>query len=187
MSALVYHYSDTARLPWILQDRELRPGRNSLGGFPDPDFLWATTMPIPDATASAGGTAALAALKDGRTRTVRFTLRASDFQGWPEITTSLPAWTPSEVRRLEKAARTTSPRHWRCRVDALPCKAWVAVETRGFRDREWSPVDPDVELIDLGDGALGLWIGELAYFSGQIPQPNGNMGYTVFTGRRTAA
>ncbi|MCJ2069167.1 hypothetical protein MKK75_10185 [Methylobacterium sp. J-030] len=186
--SVIYHYTDTARLPWILQDGVLRPGRNTLGGFPDPDFLWATTMPIPDATASSGGQGALAALKDGRTRTVRLTLNASDFQGWPDVTAGYPAWTPSEVKRLEKIAYGGSnPKHWRCRAKALPREAWLAVETRGFRDREWTAIDPHTELLDLGDGALGLWIGELAYFSGQIPQPNGNMGYTVFVGRRTAA
>ncbi|MCJ2098972.1 hypothetical protein [Methylobacterium sp. E-046] len=187
MSAVVYHYTDTARLPWILRDGVLRPSRNSIGDFPDPDFLWATTMPIPDATASSCGPAALAALRDGRTRSVRFTLRASDFEAWPDITAGFAAWTLSEVRRLEKAARTTTSRPWRCRVDPLPREAWLTVETRCFRDRDWTPVDTGTEIIDLGDGALGLWLGDLAYFSGQIPQANGNVGYSVFTGRRSAA
>ncbi len=33
----VYHYTDTGRLPWILQSGELRPGRNKIAGYPD-DF-----------------------------------------------------------------------------------------------------------------------------------------------------
>lgn len=184
----VYHYTDTGRLPWILQDGVLRPGRNTLGGFPDPDFLWATTIPIPDGTASSGGTAALAALRRGDTRAVRFTLRADDFLPWPDIVKDFPAWTPAEVKRLERAARgRSSPSSWRCRAEPLPASHWISVETRGWADSTWSPVDPDAELIDLGDEALGLWLGELAYFSGKTPQPSGQVGYAVFTGRRKAA
>ena len=192
MSTFVYHYTDTARLPWILRDRELRPGRNQYGGFPDPDFLWATTMPIPDATASPAGQKATQALREGRTRLVRFTLRADDFCSWPAIVADYPAWTPGEVRRLEKAAHGKSnPKHWRCRAEALPRAAWVAVETRGWVDREWRPLDPDAELVNLGvetgDDCLGVWIGDLAYFSGLIPQANGSVGYTAFAGRQGEA
>jgi hypothetical protein len=42
MTTRLYHYSDTARLPWILDTGDLRVGRNKIGNFPDPDFLWAT-------------------------------------------------------------------------------------------------------------------------------------------------
>ena len=44
----VYHFTDTAR---FLRDSELRPGRNKIGAFPDPEFLWATSNAIGDCTA----------------------------------------------------------------------------------------------------------------------------------------
>ena len=33
----VYHFTDSAHLPWILSDGELRPGANKIGGYP---ALW---------------------------------------------------------------------------------------------------------------------------------------------------
>lgn len=191
MSGLVYHYTDTARLPWILRDGELRAGRNLIGGFPNPDFLWASTLPIPDGTASSAGKASLAELRNGNTQTVRFTLRDKDFQAWPEIITDFPAWTPSEVRRLERAARSGSnPRNWRCRAGSLPRTAWLAVEARGWSDVVWAPIDIHQELIDLGvpDGeCLGVWIGRMAYCSGKTAQPNGANSYSVFRMEREVA
>jgi hypothetical protein len=50
MSTL-YHFTDTARLPWILLTRQLEPGRNQVGGYPV-DFLWATTNARGDATST---------------------------------------------------------------------------------------------------------------------------------------
>ena len=42
VSDRIYHFTDSARLPWIWAVGELRPGRNQIGGMPF-DFLWATT------------------------------------------------------------------------------------------------------------------------------------------------
>jgi len=42
MTDFVSHLTDNARLPWILRSAELRPGANRIGGYPDPDFVWAT-------------------------------------------------------------------------------------------------------------------------------------------------
>jgi hypothetical protein len=42
MAALVYHHTEIARLPWILDAGALRPGRCTVGNYPDPDFLWGT-------------------------------------------------------------------------------------------------------------------------------------------------
>jgi hypothetical protein len=39
----VYHFTDSAHLPWILSDGELRAGANKIGGYPAPEFVWATT------------------------------------------------------------------------------------------------------------------------------------------------
>jgi hypothetical protein len=38
----LYRFTRTARLPWIVGAKELRPNRNQIGGFPSPDFFRAT-------------------------------------------------------------------------------------------------------------------------------------------------
>jgi hypothetical protein len=48
----LYHFTNTARLLWIVGAKELRPNCNQIGGFPSPDFLWATTRSQGDRTAS---------------------------------------------------------------------------------------------------------------------------------------
>jgi len=39
----VYHFTNVARLPWMLRAGELRPGANAIGNYPHPEFVWATT------------------------------------------------------------------------------------------------------------------------------------------------
>ena len=47
----IYHHTDSAHLPWILNDAALKPATGtSCGIFPDPDLLWATTDPLGDPT-----------------------------------------------------------------------------------------------------------------------------------------
>jgi hypothetical protein len=53
LQARVYHFTDTARLPWIIQTGELRPDPHRLGGFPA-DFVWATLNAGGDRTSAAG-------------------------------------------------------------------------------------------------------------------------------------
>src|SRR5215203_1119572 len=107
-SDIVFHFTDTARLPWILASGELRPERNRIGGFPDLDFLWATTSPIGDRSASCGAQD----YREGMTRLVRITLHVEDFEPWPQITARFPAWTADHIRQLESAARQSSPQDW---------------------------------------------------------------------------
>ncbi len=191
MSAAVYHYTDTVRLPWILQAAELQPGRNVLKSRPAPDLLWATAMPIPDKTAAGYSNESLTALRRGDTRTVRFTLRADDFAVWPQVVAGCPAWTPAMIEALEKSAGFRStPRAWRGRIYPLPRSAWLSVETRSIADPTWVPLDPDAELIDLsieGGPALGVQIGDYAYMSGKVPMPSGVAAYSPFVLSRRAA
>jgi hypothetical protein len=72
----LYHHTDTAHLPWILTTNELRPGRSSIGGFPNPDFLWATTDAQGDRTSMAGHSREL--YRRGVICAVRFTLAADE-------------------------------------------------------------------------------------------------------------
>jgi hypothetical protein len=63
----------------------VRPGRNQLGNYPDPDFLWATTNPRGDRTATA-----FSAYRRGDLALVRLTLPEENFERWPEITARYP-------------------------------------------------------------------------------------------------
>ena len=179
MSAVVYHFTDTGRLPWILRDGVLKPGRNRIGNYPDPDFFWATTSPIGDRTASAS----VEALRSGLTRSVRFALRAEDFEAWPKVVEQFPAWTPDQVARLERAARgASSPREWRCRVEPLPANPWVGIETRSYTDRTWRPIDPAAKVEALDAETIGIWIEGKIYTSAKVEGPNGATGFRVSVG-----
>lgn len=180
-ASTVHHFTDTGRLPWILREGILRPGANRLGGFPEPDFLWATTSPIGDRTASAS----LDALRSGLVRFVRFTLRARDFESWPAITKAHPAWTPAQVARLEQAARGQSqPGDWRCRPLPLPREAWLEVATRGYVDKTWQPLDPHLKPTVLEPETLAVELKGKVYASKQVGTLFGATGYSVSVGER---
>jgi len=184
MSSLVYHFTDTGRLPWILLDGVLKPGRNRIGGYPDPDFLWATTSSAGDRTASGSAEG----FRSGLTRLVRFTLRADDFNSWPKAVEPFPAWTTEQVSRLEAAARGKSrPQDWRCRAEALPAEAWVGIDTRSYTDPIWRSLDLTVEPAVFGPDTIGVWIGEKVYVSTPFDGPDGLTGYRVRVGARGGA
>jgi hypothetical protein len=135
MSALVYHHTNTAHLPWILYSGELQLGKSKVGDFPDPDFLWATTDANGDSTASFS----LEAYRAGILDRVRFTLSADDFEKWPDITRDFPAWTPDHIARLGRVKNARSDL-WRARSEPLPRLAWVQIHTRSYRRPSWRPL-----------------------------------------------
>ena len=159
---LVYHFTDTARLPWILRSGELRPSSNRIGGLPD-DFLWATTDSAGDPTASAMAQAG--SYKRGCTRLVRFKLHADDFEPWREVVGRFPAWKPNHVARLEQVAKS-SPTLWRCRTTPLPRFRWVGIDTRSYQDKTWRPFEGDV-LKSEHDEYIGVEIAGRCFFSRQ--------------------
>jgi hypothetical protein len=174
-SMKVYHFTDTARLPFILKSGILKPGRNTLAGFPDPDFLWATTRSVGDYTASGAE-----GYRRGLTRLVRFTLKRDDFVPWRQIVTTIPAWTPTHVERLERAARGLSnPADWWCRHDALPLGQCVEIHTRSYTSG-WVPLR-ERQVLELGGAspALALPIAGKLYVSRERKSPNGAVGYAV--------
>jgi len=139
---ILYHHTDTARLPFILKSGELRPGRNKSGGFPDPDFLWATTDDKGDATASADRAGHY---RSGKVRHVRFALDSADFIPWADIPARFPAW-GVHVERLEASARlkSTKPSSWWCRAEPLSLRG-VRIETRSYANNRWTLLEkPDV-------------------------------------------
>jgi hypothetical protein len=64
MTSVVYHYTDTAHLPWIILSNALQVGKNRLRGLPF-DFLWATTSPKVDRSAAIANAGARKALREG--------------------------------------------------------------------------------------------------------------------------
>jgi hypothetical protein len=195
----VYHFTDTARLPWILSTGELRPGRNAIGKFPSPDFLWATTSDKGDPTAAAGKRA----WREGMTRLVRFTLAAEDFEPWPTVYSRFPQWTPDQVQSLEMTALASgsSPSRWLCRVDPLPADKWLSIETRTYRGR-WQAFDHrEIAMLMADDQgarqvqqappegdpgeARAVVIGDMVYASVRtIVSSRGAYAYKVFEPRR---
>ena len=152
----VYHHTDTARLPWILKDGFLRPGANRIGGFPDPDFLWATTEPQGDMTASADRGQCY---RTGRARHVRFTLDRTKFFAWAAAPDRHPQWTLGHVARLHAVAKGKSnPATWWCRSDPLPVAECIAIETRSYVDNRWLPFDRDSLVFSTSDDLHNQWL-----------------------------
>jgi hypothetical protein len=115
----LYHFTDSARLPWILRDQALKPGSNNIGDFPD-DFLWATPDLMGDPTASSAVNPSKYC--DGDIAAVRFMLSAADFAPWDEMKASHPRWEPRHIAILESAAvrMGATPRQiaqWQCRTE----------------------------------------------------------------------
>lgn len=183
-TGLVYHFTNSARLPWILISGELRPGSNRIGGMP-PDFLWATTDLRGDRTASSSLQSEM--YRSGRTRMVRFTLRVDDFEPWRQVVDRLPAWTADFIERLVRAAKDarSSPETWHCREEPLPSRSWVSVETRSYADNRWLPFEGPFDgpvIVNCGEGYMGVKINGKVFATRQKQMPDGNTRYQLWRG-----
>jgi hypothetical protein len=133
----VYHFTHIAFLPWILQAGELRAGGSGPKAFfyPQPDFIWATTdnRGAPSCRAHYG-------YSEGITPLVRITLHGADFEPWPDVAWSAPAW----LRWMELCETTArncgdNPTCWRCRTAPLPLSRVISIETKARHDPNWLP------------------------------------------------
>ena len=178
----LYHFTDTIRLPWIMRSGELRPGANRIGGFPDPDFVWATTNESGDRSASGGaGKIGSQAYRAGASRLVRLKLRAEDFIQWGKIGQRYPAWTPDQIARLEAAAKgKSSSDAWWCRADPLPRSKWVQIDTRSYAAPTWKPLDLSTEVIP-GPAldSYGVIVNGRRFCSAQRAGPAGATAYMI--------
>jgi hypothetical protein len=177
MTQPLYHFTDTARLPWILRAHQLEAGRNQIGGYPV-DFLWATTDPRGDATSAATMNQQAQAWRSGLVQKVRFTLAAEDFEPWPAILERYPQWTAEQVAALERLAtsRGVSPSTWRCRAAPLPRERWLAVETRSYVSK-WKTFDHHLEIDECGGDSMAICLDGSMYCSQQIIKPGQPTGY----------
>jgi hypothetical protein len=161
----VYHFTCTARLPWIIATRELQSYRDPISDFPNPDFVWATTRHQGDRTA-----AGMKGYRSGATALVRLTLSAGDFELWPEITNRFPQWKPDHIRRLEAAARSmgeTNTASWRARAEPLPISRIIEAEAKSYTGR-WRAVELHDFLQHPSDPAVrGVVVNEVVYYAAQ--------------------
>ena len=177
----LFHFSDTSRLPWIISSGELRPGGNKAGGFPSPEFVWATTNPLGDASASvAGGDPYIT----GKVRHVRFTFDSALFTPWSEIPDQFPQWTHDHVRRLESYSRgARDPSTWWCSPKPIPLNDCLEIMTRSYRDKHWRRFDPETEVAHMADEHGMKWLGiEVAgrsFVSSKVMAPDGRTGYAL--------
>ena len=176
----LYHHTDSARLPWILRDQTLKPIRN-YGCLPEPDFLWATTDPMGDSTATSSFGNDRAAYRDGNIAAVRFTLDEADFTPWTVARTLYPQWTPRHCAALENGVPPGQVARWRCRVEPLDASRWLAVEYRTWRNPRWRPVTPDVLCIasDAPD-VLGVRLDGVIFASRQEEKPGQPTRYDIW-------
>jgi hypothetical protein len=140
---VVYHFTDTARLPWIIESAELRPGANRIGGYPN-DLLWATTSGAGDKTSAAFGTAAREVWRAGLSQLIRFTLRRDDFLGWRDAVECDANWTNDHIIGLEIGAKALGEPNtckWRARHQPLPLSAVVAVDAKSYGSGRWTPIE----------------------------------------------
>jgi hypothetical protein len=175
MTKHVYHFTDAFRLPWIIASKQLQPGRNQIGGYPDPDFIWATTCEQGDRTASG-----MEAYRGGEIPLVRFTLDSEDFEPWSSVTERYPQWKTWHVRTLEEAARRnhkeTGFSRWRIRAEPLPMSRVVRVEAKTYRG-QWQ----HVELVEERCSQLrGISFGGYVYASDKIIKPGQPTGFRAF-------
>jgi hypothetical protein len=175
----LYHFTDSAHLPWILQTRELRPGRNKIGHYPDPDFLWATTDAVGDRSV-----AGMQSYRQGKTQLVRFTLAVDDFEPWPVIVRRHSQWTADQIDRLERAGRRcgSRPESWYCRVEALIADRWLLLETKSYSG-PWRPFHSQIPITipsAAGDSGLAIIIDDKVYLSRQIVSEHMATNYEIF-------
>jgi hypothetical protein len=162
----IYHFTDTIRLPWILETDQLRPNQNRIGGYP-PDFLWATTDENGDRTSAVAGKAIRKLWREGHLMLIRLVLDAADFEEWESVARA-SHWTGDQIEGLKRSARSLGERDttkWRCRPCALPIAKVLRIEAKSFSSRVWTAINhptviaskdvPDFRALVIGDYAYG--------------------------------
>jgi hypothetical protein len=166
---VLYHHTDSAHLPWILNDAALKPATGtSVGIYPDPDFLWATTDPLGDPTTTTSFKDGREAYRNGKIAAVRFTLFEDDFMAWPAIRELYPQWTPELCALLERNVSPSVVAKWRCRVSALPEERWERIEYRTWSRPAWRRLEDRTVSAGLKLGSLAIRLDGVGYGSTRI-------------------
>lgn len=180
-TGLVYHFTDTINLPWILASGELRPCRITDTGIGETCLLWGTTNPLGDYTSKAqiaihsdqGGQY----FRKGFFHLVRFTMAADEFVTWKE-TIAASGWTAEQVTALVEDDRRKYGEfghdRWRLRRDPLPLSRVLKVETTSYDDAEtgqWHALDINkrgVLLRPRDPKRKGVKIGRKSFYSAPV-------------------
>jgi hypothetical protein len=177
-----YHFTDTIRLPWIIESGELRPGTNRMGDYPR-DFLWATTSESGDRTSSAMGPSCEELYRGGILQRVRLTLDAADFTPFPDITKSFPEWTSGHSAQLISSAASMGERHpskWLCRSEPLSLGRVVHAEAKSYAVGRWVEIDLSPQSCIASHThpyTGGIVIGEYVYMARREVLTDGNVAY----------
>ena len=168
----VYHFTNCVGLPHIIHSGELRPGSNKIGGFPDPDFIWATLNRLGDKTSFE-----LSPISEQAGSTLRFTLPMSAFFPWSEAPSQISGGS-LHLERLESTLKGASnPRQWFCHNKPLSEAEWVTIETKSYTTR-WRKLESR-EIFTSDEGFTGVEIGGGIHFSRKIKGPQGQDGYEL--------
>jgi hypothetical protein len=175
----VYHFTDTARMPRIIETGELRPSNNFVGNFPQ-DFLWATTNSAGDRTSSAQSQQD--AYRKGFVQIIRLTLKGEAFDDWHSVLAKFPAWTDQHINSLLAVARRQGETgsNWRARVDPLPLSEVTAVHAKSYKTGQWMPIPATSDFCVRFDGepmVRGFVVGDRAYCAKRYQAPSGATGY----------
>jgi hypothetical protein len=174
----VFHYTSILHLPHIIAAKALMPGRGIMGGFPQPDFLWATKSYNVDRTATCFNEQ----YRTGKMPIVRLTLPEAEFGLWGE---ALGEWPEYDVNRLEASAKAlgVDPRAWRVRKNSLMLDtgALQAVDYR-YYNGTWRLLE-HMRVQIINDDTLAIELGSDVFVSRKVLKRHAP---TVYVGGKRA-
>lgn len=187
---VVYHYTDSLHLPWIVKSSELRPNTNRLIGIGLIKYIWATTNPAGDKTARAMITMHKGyeeLFQHGLVQLIRFTLPSAGFVPWCDIKRE-SNWTRGQIRKLQQSDRKYFDEHgfakWRCRREPLPITSALKVEAKLWGEG-WRPIKATRKYCaEISDDPpiMAFIINNVHYYSQQFTSENDHhtlSGYTI--------
>jgi hypothetical protein len=178
----VYHFTDTNRLPWILERGELLVDRGAIGQTPT-KFVWGTTLQNGDRTCAAFTSEALKKMRDGYSRLVRFTFSSQEFEPWTNMREH-PDWSKEWYDRLDNSGKRLGgiTKQWRVRPTPLPVKNAILIETKSYGGR-WETLIKPWWIVKADDNPdlRGIVINGVTYLSVQLHDimAPGDVGYAV--------
>lgn len=164
----VYHFTDTARLPWIIESGELQVDRGVIGKYPT-KFVWGTKLQNGDRTCSSLN-GDQKALRQEWVRLVRFTFASTEFEPWIRIKDH-PDWTRELFNRMEATGKKKGgiTKYWMVRPKPLSITQAIDIETKSYRGC-WEPLTKPWWIIKVeGHPKMrGIVIEGMTYLSVQV-------------------
>lgn len=179
---VLYHFTTSAHLPWIIRDGALAPPPpNYLDAKLGRDFLYATTSPHGDKAATAF-VAYAADYRAGTTLRVRFAFPGDGWRPWREACEEEGRTVMLKGLPLYAAHCGENPDNWFVRSDPLSLDDCYGAHVRSYTSHRW------VELgaVDLSEAAvIGFETTEKTNLRGAdgIPLPDGTY-FGVHFGRK---